>query len=156
MAKYKLVAANIAALKEKGIVTAGDEMTINVGHRATGQKNQRFMVTFDVVNEAVETDNRLAMACIEQMCVSPIKTNGSYRLLTPDTLLFEKLADGDPTPSQVIHTDGEETVTHREKKLVRAYLKDKGREGDPQTKPASWKKTDAAASLTLAKAHFAS
>lgn len=156
MAKYKLVAANIPALKEKGIVTAGDEMTINVAHRAQGEKNKRFVLTFDVVNEAVETDNRLAMVSIESMRLSPIKTDGSYRLLTPDTALFEKLADGDPTPSKVLHTDGEETLTNHEKKLVRSYLKAKINDGDPQTHPASWKRSDAATHLTSAKAYIAS
>jgi hypothetical protein len=157
MAKYKLVAANIAALKTKGIVTAGDEMTVTVAHRDPGQKNKRYTVTFHVVNEAVETDNRLAMACLEQMRAgAAIQVDGSHHTNDSTSPMFEKLADGDPMTSKTLHVDGEEALTNYEKKMVRAYLKAKHYEGNTQAAPVSWKKSDAAAHLTSAKAHFAS
>lgn len=143
MAKYKLKASLVATLKSRGIVDANDMMTLRIAHRGNGEMEKAFEVTFDVVNEAIETDNRSAMNAIEQKHGPKIKSGGAWWCGDPSIAWFETLAPEDVTSTQTVHVDGDEIATKHDRKLMRHWERKTG-----NSLPASWKKTDAAVTLS--------
>jgi len=150
MAKYKLKSELVTTLKSRGIVAADDTMKLRIAHRGNGEVETAFEVTFDVVNECIETDNRTAMNAIEQKRGPKIKSGGTWWAGDPSVAWFEKLADGDVTPSKVVHTHGTEILTKHDRKLLRRWS-----QVTDNALPGTWSKEDAAVHLGNAVAHRA-
>jgi len=150
MAKFKLKASLIPKLKERGIVSADDKMVLRIPHRVKGSKEQMFELEFDV-SEAIETDNRLAAQTVRHQHSPRIKSDGEWYIADPAIAWFDELPEEDTTTTKQPHVHGDEVLTKNERKTIHFYLKATSAE-----KPASWKKTDAAATLAAANAHFSS
>lgn len=123
MAKYKIKAALVATLKEKGVINPDDTMTIVVPHQAEGELQTHFELTFDI-NDALETANHRAMVAIEETAAPKLKVNNDWHIMDPAIKWFEKLADGDPTTSNTVHLDGTEVVSRKMRKFLSKYAKE--------------------------------
>jgi hypothetical protein len=130
--KFKLRAALIAPLTAAGIIDGAGNMVYRVPYKANRISSETLWeVTFNPATHTLQTDNEYA-ASVMRLRKSPnVKVDGAWYIDDGTLPWFDELGDGDPDPTVVLHTDGTEAISKKEKHLVNKYVKHSGAGGVP-------------------------
>lgn len=152
MAKFKINSTLITSLTEGAMIDGSGDITIRFRHRPdTPSEDQYHELTFNAINDVIETDNRLGGAAVEHMPVPAIKQNGEWLFGDPNTTkLFEAVAEEDVTATRVPHSHGNRVTSPHSNRLLQKYKRETGAAvpaGRDYETLSSW--------VTTARSHYA-
>lgn len=130
--KFKLRAALIAPLTAAGIIDGAGNMKYRVPYKANRITSETLWeVTFNPATHTLQTDNEFAASVIRGRVSPKIKVDAAWYIDDGTLPWFDELGDGDPDPTVVLHTDGTEAISKKEKHLIHKYVRKSGDETMP-------------------------
>lgn len=151
MAKFKLRSELITPLTNAGIIDGDGNMKYRITYktnRITGETMHE--VVFNPATHTLQTNNEFAASVLRNRKSPSIKKDGTYIVDGGGTPWFTELDDSDTDPTVVIHTDGTEVITKKEKRVINNYIRHSG----DNTIPNQRDKATMAAHLATAKNYF--
>lgn len=151
MAKFKLRPELITPLTEAGLI---DEVTGLMRYRIPYKTNRvtggtMYEILFDPA-KVLHVNNEYAASVIRLRKSPNIKKDGNWLVDDGTVPWFTELPEDDVTATQVVHEEGTQILTKKERKLIYKYKKESGEIVPNQIDVATM-----AAHVAAAKAFFA-